>query len=75
MRGGEVGDMDVVADRGAVGRVVVVAEHGEVDVTLQRHHGARNEVGLVVTQFADPAGRVGAARIEVAQAERAEAIG
>ena len=58
MGGGEVGDVNVVADRGAVGRVVIVAEHGEVrHVALQRHHRAGNEMRFVVAQFADAAGR------------------
>ena len=30
MRRSEIGDVDVVADRGAVGRIVVVAEHREI---------------------------------------------
>lgn len=36
-------------------------------MALQRHHGARNEVGLVVTQLADAASRSGAAGIEIVQ--------
>jgi hypothetical protein len=32
MRRGEIGDMDVVADRGAIGCVVVIAVDGEVDI-------------------------------------------
>ena len=56
MRGREIGDVDVVADRGAVGRVVVVAEHREIpDMALQRHHGARNQMGFGVAQLADAA--------------------
>jgi hypothetical protein len=55
VRCGKIGNMDVVAHRGPVGSVVVVAEHGEVDMALQRHH--RNEMRLLVTQFADAAGR------------------
>ena len=52
----QVGDVNIVADGGAVGRVVVVAEYREVrHVTLQRHHGAGNEMGLVVAQLADAA--------------------
>ncbi len=52
--------MNVVADRGAVGRRVIVAEHGEVGhVSLQGHHGAGNEMGFDVAQLADvrPEGR------------------
>ena len=70
MRCGEVGDVDIVADRSAVGRVVVVAEDRKVrHVSLQRHHRARNEVRLEVAQLADAAGRIGAAGVEVAQRE------
>ena len=58
MRRRKIGDVDIVADRGAVRRVVIVAEYREIrDVALQRHHRARNEMGFVVAQFADPARR------------------
>ena len=61
MGGREIGDMDVVADRGAVGRIVIVAEHREVrHMALQRHHGAGNEMGFDVAQLADAAGGIGA---------------
>ena len=61
----KIGHMDVVADRRPVGRVVIVAEHGEVrHVTLQRHHRAGNEVGFDLAQFADAAGRIGAAALK-----------
>jgi hypothetical protein len=76
MRRRQIGDMNIVADGGAVRRVVVVAEHREVpDVTLQRHHRAGNEMGFVVAQFADPARRISAAGVEIAQAKCAQSIG
>ena len=53
---GEIGDVNVVADRRPVGRIVIVAEHRKVrHVPLQRHHRARDEVSLHITQLADAA--------------------
>ena len=49
MRRRKVADVNVVADRGAVGRVVIVTEYREIgDMALQRHHGPRDEMGLVI---------------------------
>ncbi len=68
--------MNVVADRGAVGRIIVFAEHGEIrHVTLQRHHRAGNEMSFVIAQLADLARYVGAAGVEIAQAERTKPVG
>ncbi len=39
-RDSEIGDVDVVAERGTVRRGLVVAEHCKVDMPLQRHHPA-----------------------------------
>ena len=44
-------------------------------MSLQRHHGARDKVCLHLTLLADAAGGIGASGVEVAQCERAEAIG
>ncbi len=65
---GEIADMHVVADAGAVGRRIVVAEN--VDRRLAAHGGEqdqRNEVGFGVVALPDLAVRVGACRVEVAQ--------
>ena len=56
MGGGKIGDMNVVADRGAVWGIVIVPKHREVgNVTLQCHHGAWNEMGFMFAQFANAA--------------------
>ena len=66
---GEVDDVDVVAQAGAVGGVVVVAEHADLleladgDARDERHEVVRDAGGI----FADEAARVRAHRVEVAE--------
>ena len=58
--GGQVADVDVVADAGAVGGVVVVAEELELLAAAEGDlQGDRDEVGLRVVPLADhrPSGR------------------
>ena len=60
---GEIADVHVVADAGAVGRRIVVAEN--VDRRLAAHgreQDERNEVRLGVMALADLAVRIGARR-------------
>ena len=72
----QVHDVDVVADAGAVGSVVVAAEDGDVGAApgcgLQHQ---RDEVGFRFVAFAEFAFRVGAGGVEVAQAHGLEAEG
>jgi hypothetical protein len=54
VRIGEIGDVNIVPDRGAVRRRIVVSKNREVgDVTLDRHHRSRNEMGLRIGHLAD----------------------
>ena len=64
---GQVGDMDIVADRRAVGRVIVFAEDAERAADAHgRLQGQRNGVGLGLMPLADPAFDVRAGGVEVA---------
>ena len=70
MRRRQIGDVDIVADRGTVGGVVIIAEHGEIrHMPLQGHHRARDQMGFDLAQLADAAGRIGAAGVEITQRE------
>ena len=74
--GGEVVDVDVVADAGAVGGGVVGAEDGDgVDVAPDGHEDAGDKVGFGVVVFADAAVEVAAAGVEVAEEDGLEAEG
>ena len=66
---GEVNHVDVVAQAGAVRGGVVVAEHHQLFAAADGHLGDEGHqvVGDALRVFADPAGRVGAHRVEVAQ--------
>ena len=69
MRLGKVHDIDVVADAGAVGRVVVVAEDGQLlaDAHCRLRDVGDEVVGHAVGQFADERRGMGTDRIEVSQ--------
>lgn len=72
----QVADVDVVADAGAVGGVVVAAEHGDVGAApgcCLQHQG--DEVGFGLVALAQLAFGVGAGGVEVAQAHGLEAEG
>jgi hypothetical protein len=70
---GEVGDVDVVADRRAVRCGVVGAEHRDrVAATGGDLQDQRDEVGLGVVTFATPRG--GAGGVEVAERRRPEPV-
>ena len=70
----EIQHVDVVANGGAVAGVVVVAEDREVRALAEGHLDRQgNGVGLRLVPFADPALRVGAGGVEVAQHRAAEA--
>ena len=70
---GQVHHMDVVAHAGAVGGVVVVAEHVQVIQLARRHLGDEGHevVGNAVGIFTDAAALVGADGVEVAQQHHA----
>ena len=52
----QVTHVDIVAHRRAVGRRIVGPMNGEVvDLAAQGHHGARDQMGLDRTIFADQA--------------------
>lgn len=74
--GGEVVDVDVVSDAGAVGGGVVGAENGDsFDVTADGHEDAGDKVGFGVVVLADAAIKVTATSVEVAEEDRLEAKG
>ena len=50
----EVGDVDVVADRGTVGRRVVVAEQRQRRAALRREQDVRDQVRLRPVDLAQP---------------------
>mmetsp|Transcript_59436 Transcript_59436/g.140553 ORF Transcript_59436/g.140553 Transcript_59436/m.140553 type:complete len:323 (+) Transcript_59436:955-1923(+) len=66
---GKVGDMDVVAHAGAVGRRIVIAEHRQLVAPAHRHlgHVGHQVVGRAARVFADATALVSADRVEVAQ--------
>ena len=68
MRFGEVNNIDIVADAGTVGRVVVVAEHGELlaDAGSGLCEVWHQVLGHSEGQLADASRRVGADRVEIA---------
>ena len=72
---GQIVDVDVVADARAVGRGIVVAEHLHRRALAQRclHH-QRDEVERLPPVLADAAVGAGAGGVEVAQADRAQAV-
>src|SRR4051812_1868589 len=73
---GGIGDMDIVAYRSPVRRVEVIPENCEVaDMPLQRHHRARDEVSFGIPEFADRAGGISSAGIEIAKAKGIQPIG
>ena len=69
MAAGQVHDMDVVADAGAVGSGVVIAEDMDLFQLAHSHLGdvGHEVVGDAVRVLADEAGLVGADGVEVAQ--------
>ena len=76
MRIGEVRDMNVVANGGAIGGWIIAAEHRKiVDMTLDRHHGSRNEMGFRIAEFTEFACRIGAARVEIAKSNGTNLMG
>ena len=76
VRFGQVDHVDVVANRGAVGRRVVGAEDLQLAPAPQgRLDGERNQVRLRVVIFADFAFRVGPRGIEIAQRRVVKVVG
>ena len=75
MRVGQIHHMDEIAHAGAVARVVVGAEDLEAGTPAERClDGQRNRMGFRRMPFADPAFRIGAGGIEIAQHYRAEPL-
>src|SRR5690606_35196186 len=74
--GGQVDDVEGVADPGAVTRRVVVAEHPHVRVPAGGDlHDVRHQVvGDAARVLADAAARMGAHRVEVAEEQRLPAV-
>ena len=71
---GEVRDVDVVADAGAVGRRVVVAVQRQLAPGAGgRGEDVRDQMGLGVVVLAEALG--GAGDVEVAQADRGQSVG
>ena len=71
---GEILNVDVVTDAGAVGRVVVVAENGEMVALSHRGFaGDRDQMGLGAVVFPEVAFFVRACGVEVAQVDVANA--
>ena len=72
----EVGDLDVVANAGAVAGWIILAEHVHRGKASQRGlHAALDQVGRIERRLAVPALRIGARDIEIAQRDIAEIIG
>src|SRR5690349_2642468 len=75
MRGCKVRDVDIVADRRAVRRIIVIAKNCKVsNVSLEGHHGPRDEMGFALTQFTNFSRLIGPASIEIAQTEGGKAV-
>ena len=67
MRGGEIGDMDIVAHAGAVGRVEIVAEDADALPLAQRRFDRDlDEVGGAGGGLAGAPLRIGACDVEIA---------
>jgi len=75
VRLGEIGDVDVVAQAGAVGRRVVVAEHLQTRTTGRRRDRPRDDVNLRRVVLADFGVRIGAGRVEVTERDPVDAVG
>src|SRR5262245_47792433 len=74
VRLGEVRDMDVVAQTGAVRRRVIVAEHLEFGAACRRRDGTRDEMDLWSMILADLSARIRARGVEVTEHNRAQAV-
>lgn len=73
---GEIGDMDVVADAGAVGGVVVGAEDGDGrSLTEGGLEDEGDEVGFGGVVFAEATLGIGSGGVEVAEDDGLEAVG
>ena len=72
---GEIVDMNVITDAGAVGRGIVFAKKLEwAAFSGDGFQSGGNEMSFRIVQFADRATLVGAGGIEIAQADRAQAV-
>ena len=74
VRIGQVAHVNVVAQAGAVGRRIVVAEHLQRPPAGRRFDRARNQVDLGLVVLADRAVGMRARGIEVAQRDPAQAV-
>src|SRR5262249_22979531 len=76
VRAGEVVDVDIVAHAGAVGRGVIVAEHGQLRATADRDFaGDLGQQRRLLGRLADAAADVAAGDVEVAQRDVGRAAG
>ena len=73
---GQITDMDVIANAGAIRRVVVVAEDLQVG-SMATHHveHQRDQVGFRVVLFAEISVRISAGGVEVAEDHARQPIG
>ena len=72
----QVGDGDVVADAGPVGRSVIITEDGDMRPPAQRHlQDQRDEMALGAVVLADAAVGQGPGHIEITQGDIADAMG
>src|SRR5688572_1361912 len=72
---GEVGDVHVVTEAGAVRGGIVLAEDVERGAAGRRLEGARDDVNLRRVILAEPPVRVRAGRVEVAQGDELHPVG
>ena len=70
----QVRHMDVVADGGAIGSGVIRPEDAQRRAAHGRADGQGDQMSLGIVPFADFAVRIGAGGVEIAQANRAQAV-
>ena len=73
---GEICDVDIVPDGGAIGRRIVGAEYSEItDMPLDGHHRSRDQMRLRIAQLADFPFGIRATGIEISERHDAQTIG
>ena len=75
MRAAQIEHVDVIANRGSVGRRIVRAVDFELrPLSLNRFECGRDQVRFRLVQFPDLAVRIGARRVEVARRNPLQAV-